>query len=341
MRPMQRQFSEMMPALTKAMWPRKQAVIARCQCIYATFDAAPLPRNERNAALRLHLQRITPYPSAETAYQIVWQQQLAQIWIWNSKQEETGRTAVVESRYYAPPESQLPQWRLVSCVQGVEAQYWSEERLLASQWFSILPTEQQWRYFCRSTGFKAATLPQISVSEHAQLTKPWGKTFRLQQSELNHRLLSRVGWVGAWSLIALFSWQTSQWWQEAEQLELLEQQNRQRAQQLERPLRDKQSAETARQQLQQLVRYIPEHSQLQLMMQVLQVSQQLAPDSLYNWNYHPRQLTFTLNSDIDPLTLIQHYQQLPWVGEVRSRPAARQGELMIEIRFAAQNGAAS
>lgn len=152
----------------------------------------PMPADlnpaQRNRALQLQVQAYSPYE--HTDFQVVWSDNIAQVWFWN--QEAINRAQIGRLSYLVLPQTLMQQpldsgLRLVRALrgnhtnpQGVEGQYWVKRQLLASHYWPEMPNVEQWCAFQREAAVPAkqqqASLPAVQTL--ALLDKPHSTLLR-------------------------------------------------------------------------------------------------------------------------------------------------------------------
>jgi hypothetical protein len=167
-------------------------VVSRGLCRYH-----PIPRPEGAAgarwreALALEIARLSPF--ADTAWHLDAGTDHAGAWMWDRQAVaaaaaalglDAERLRVVPETAMRPP--QQDGLRVVAGLDGVEGQYWSEGRLMASRWWPDTPDTQSWTLFQRGAAvpperFAPAPPP---LQQLAWLPRPW----------------TRSGPAGAWGL---------------------------------------------------------------------------------------------------------------------------------------------
>jgi hypothetical protein len=139
---------------------------------------ATLPENKRRAAIELQVRKAFPFRNPDFA--LMWQGQEASVYAWErgmvsdaqaGKGIPRGSDVVPETLMRQPGENGP---RLVKCLEGYEAQYWTNGFLKASRWWPTLPTSVDWARFERSSGLPALTPDSCpSPVELAMLERPW------------------------------------------------------------------------------------------------------------------------------------------------------------------------
>jgi hypothetical protein len=136
--------------------------------------------NKKKALLRVQVRRWAPFPNAK--YLAQWSGNKASVYAWNDDEvkaaiieagfNERRCTVCPESFIRAPSENGA---RLVTAIDGFEAQVWRDGFLAFSRWWSQRPTQIEWDMFLRSA---AVPLNQggLSIPEPVSvevLEAPW------------------------------------------------------------------------------------------------------------------------------------------------------------------------
>ncbi len=132
-------------------------VLARALCHFKLVELSHVPLQARAQALSLQVAQFSPYPA--TGHHAVWRNGRALVWYWDQTAVQRGmaeaslaarRVRVLpESVLYAPGAAGL---RLIRNLQGVEGQYWQDDRLLQSRWWKEVPGAAEWLAFQRDIG---------------------------------------------------------------------------------------------------------------------------------------------------------------------------------------------
>ncbi len=129
--------------------------------------------------MQLQLRQWAPFAKPEFA--IVFEQNAALVWCWDANWLQTQRaalpkqwqqaSALPESALFAPQQSGV---RLLSCLDGVEAQSWQHGELQASRWWKQAPALDEYIAFCREVGQPVARLDQLPPTQTpTQQAQPW------------------------------------------------------------------------------------------------------------------------------------------------------------------------
>ena len=153
--------------------PGQTLVLSRAWCRFRLYRAPEgLQPSQIARAARLHAEEHAPFEASGTL--LMRTPQGAAIWYWDK-----ARVGAVNPRGAAPVGACAPEtlyrdvgdgWRILVCVEGLEAQYWEQGGLVASSWRRSAFTREQWAAFVlgvESAGREAPDLPPEPV--YAQL----------------------------------------------------------------------------------------------------------------------------------------------------------------------------
>lgn len=135
-------------ALTAAASSARDLLLSRALCRFRAFRAAPgLTGGQLTRAARLYAEANAPF--ADSGMLLLRAPYGASIWYWD--RVKLGNSATLkrispETVWQAPGDG----WRIVTCAEGYEAQYWEAGCLLASTWRREPLTPQQWAAFTLS-----------------------------------------------------------------------------------------------------------------------------------------------------------------------------------------------
>jgi hypothetical protein len=194
----------------KATW-----VLARALCHFRCVDLSQVPARARAQALSLQVSQFSPYPA--TGHHTVWQSGRALVWYWDQAAVQRSMTeaglapqrvrVLPESVLYAPGTSGL---RIITTLEGVEGQYWQDDRLLQSRWWKEAPGAVDWLAFQRDLGLAGESrqsdappalnlelhhAPQLSSSEGSAVAG-W-RDERAVYTLLALFLFTPTAWIGA------------------------------------------------------------------------------------------------------------------------------------------------
>ncbi len=158
---------------------------------YARFELKSVPKPQRAQALELQIRQWTPF--SKTGWYLSWDKENALVWAWDADRVEA---AILDGKLKpnsttVVPETLLHQGQeqgvyLVTCMDGVEGQVWSEHSLISSRWWPGPPDAGEWINFQRDAG----TLPEHQSNEVPNplpphwLERPWARSAALARSAM-------------------------------------------------------------------------------------------------------------------------------------------------------------
>jgi hypothetical protein len=207
-------------------WGEPELIVSRGLCRFGRFDLSRLPAAKRASALSLQLPGWSPF--AESDGVVAWTEDgHASVWCWDRaalvaawgalEQGQDGKLPrrIPETCLYGATGDGL---RLLSGIEGFEAQHWVAGELLASRWWPALPDAAAQLAFQRDCGLPAdAQRAQLPIETPAMAVRPWAPlsvlgadSGRLAASELlGYALLTVVLGLPALSL-AVDQWRLYQ-----------------------------------------------------------------------------------------------------------------------------------
>lgn len=314
-------------------------VIGRSLCHYHCFHMKDIPAQERRQVLHLKIIRWAPFD--HPGFNIVWQGDSAQVWCWDTLQVKlpaqvgwrSKAITRVETRFYPPPEEDG--LRLLQCAEGKEGQYWKDGLLVMSRWWAEGPTQQDWVNFQRSASLKpVASLP--SVISLPRLQRPWGKSISLagmavQSGNLLPKLLLlAVFFMLSWKGMEVINYSVS--------IDSIQQQGNILASDIEPLLQARQTALEDYDQAVFINGLWPEHSQLQLLDDVVATLPRSKGMEVEEWVFEPTHLTFMVKGKyLDPSMLVRAYEGLEWSRNVVAEPDNKRGWMQVSMQFNSQD----
>ena len=161
-----------------------EVVVGRDHCHYFSANLGHVPASQRKQALQHLVEGQCPW--RWPGHAVVWQDGVAQVWVWDQTDLEAALAAqsavapgalwrgaaicLPESVYYSKPAQDG--MRLQRCQQGYELQYWQEQCLLASRWYACEPTAAEVLWFARSQAIAASVSRPTPVDAQPQAL-PW------------------------------------------------------------------------------------------------------------------------------------------------------------------------
>jgi len=165
---------------------RIEWVLSRPLYRFSRFDLKSVPKAQRSKALALQIGQWAPF--ARTQWYLLWEEDCALVWAWDSERIAAAMSAegVRESAATVIPETILKDRhgdgvRLVAALDGFEGLAWQNGSLMASRGWAAIPAAEEWINFQRDAG----VLPDGQVSAVPSLRseswqeRPWGRSASL------------------------------------------------------------------------------------------------------------------------------------------------------------------
>ncbi len=314
-----------------------QWVISRQACVYKTLDYNHVSRADRQEALNLKVDQISPFTTSGHA--IVWDAGVAMVWLWDAavQQQLMEQQGVISAN--ALPETLLqtlpPQvdskahLRVVNCRDGLDVQVWKGGLLAYSQWCTEGQSADILAQAARSYSLSVPSAGLQPVDPGAWLSKPWGRQGADELAGMAEKWLPRSAVVifliiVAWSLGGGWAWQRAEN-AVAEEIDALEVKI--------------QSILIARDTAVRTRSKIDQFGSLQLMRQsdlLLDVSNRLPKDAvLGQFTYQQDELVIEITSaQQDPRFYVRAFQKGPRFSGVDVQSLGGKGNLRIRMKVA-------
>jgi hypothetical protein len=174
---------------------------------FKSFPLAEIPKNQRVPALRMQIKQWSPYASAGSC--VVIDHDTAMVWLWDKARVDAAiaEAGVQGTRVKVIPETLLiPQLnhglRLINTLEGVEAQLWKSNTLVASRWWPAAPGAEEWLAFQRDAGIaEHATLPS-GAQNSPLLSEPWARAASLDDYRALDTVVERLIYALAGVILA-------------------------------------------------------------------------------------------------------------------------------------------
>jgi len=296
---------------------RREWIISRALCHYRCFDLREIPINRRDAVLEMHIQQWNPF--AECNSFSVWNQGVAQTWVWDSSKIETAQTEQNLKNPYNFPETLLrPKLengvQLLQCLDGIEGQIWRNHVLIASCWWAEIPAINIWQNFLRSQN--ALEFVDAPLQNPPFLEQSWGKSrsaFRssgLLQERWLVGVLSVVFLIALiWEGIFVYKWQSAYSNLQTEIAILNDKAN---------PILEAKSQTINEQKhVERLLGLNVYPNNLELMAKIAEKLPQNV--KIIEWHYQTGEVNFSIEgSPIEPSYYVSTYQAIPPFSDVKS-----------------------
>ncbi|ANP45716.1 hypothetical protein ATE48_07185 [Candidatus Viadribacter manganicus] len=179
---------------------RRDLVLSRALCRYRFFERpADLSNAEFAKARQLFAEAHAPYPN--TGMMILRAPKGASIWYWDKAKSAEFPNAEIspESVWRGVGEDG---WRVITCAEGYEAQYWQDKTLIASSWRRQALSAAQWRAFVLSVEAQGLAAPELAPSpiEAAFADGAWRRS--LVKAPLSWADVEKIGFSAALCALA-------------------------------------------------------------------------------------------------------------------------------------------
>lgn len=294
-----------------------------------------IPADERKNALKVRIRQWSPFCS--TGNYVIWQEEKAQVWIWDeSARGDAAKKAGAdlspvfpETVFYPKPERD--ELRVISCMEGTDAQIWTHGILTASHWWSDCPSSKAWRRFLTAHDLD----PSISVPGTENITRvahPWGRnTGEHSFSNLPYERLWL--WAALMLFAFLFIWQSVSLmrWQEAGNS--IENRIAELTREVEPLIEARNRATKYKAAAESMISLISAPTQSALMAAAVK---NLPPKHVFlaEWHYNKDNLSFVLQgADLDPRYYVETYEKLPYFKEVSAEREQASDQLTVKMKI--------
>jgi len=315
-------------------WGKRQWIVSRSLCLYRRFVLEDVPPGEMTGALNLRIQQWSPFE--ETGRYVVWDKKRAHVWIWDEVLCREARVEAGVKKTRVLPETVLHPSRekglyFISCLEGVEAQVWQDNRLMASRWWGESPTEDEWARFLLANDLNP-NLQKLDPQEPEWLKRPWGRSSggRARLSLWHERAWLYLGLAGFSFLLV---WQGASTWKWRQAAMALEERAAALTAEMEPGLEARAKAMEALSDVEKLLALDVYPHQIQLMA----VAAEKFPAKgmrLVEWRYNKGHLTFTVQGqekkDLDPRYYVKAYQEVPFFKDVSAEEGSQPNHLVVE-----------
>lgn len=296
---------------------RREWIISRALCHYRCFDLREIPINRRDSVLQMQIQQWSPFTKYSSF--TVWNQGVAQTWLWDFSKIETAQIKQnVKNPSHIPETVLRPKLengvQLLKCLDGIEGQIWRNNILIASRWWSDIPDIRTWQNFLRA--YNALEFIDVPLQDLPFLTQAWGKArsaFRssglLQERWLINGLLATFLTALSWEGVFIYKWQSASSSLQREIETLNEKVN---------PILTAKSQTIEEQKyVERLLSLDSYPSNLELMAKIAEKLPQNI--KIIDWHYQTGELSFSIEGGtIEPSYYVSTYQAIPLFSEVKS-----------------------
>lgn len=306
-------------------------IISRALCFYKNFQLSDLPDKERKTGLKLMIRRWSPFSDYQTW--TIMHQDYAQVWIWDKEIAQKVQI-IPETLFQAPPEQ--ASMRLISCLDGVEIQYWADkETLLESHWWAEYPTQCQLQRFMLSLPADAVQPQDLSPMTIPLSDSPWNRNDSsgvLQWSQQNKLKLI----YPAIALISYFAFSIGfNLYSRQQQYQQLDSQIDALTEKISPILAFRNSAQEDSYVVSELSAIMPEISQLTLMAEFSKLFDKKREVQIISWDYNNDRLITEFYIDhFQAQELVALIQQNTYFQDVRLDKNNKTNAIKAHIRLA-------
>lgn len=320
---------------------RRIWVVPRGRCLYRLFAMGDVPQAERNNALEVLILQWSPFDA--TGRYIVWNEDQAQVWIWDDEaqkddMQQAGLTASgVSPEPVLRPKPEFDGAYLLTCPPetagdsdsaGVEGQVWRNGVLAASHWWRRTPTGGEWRRFLLANDLSPNMAPPPPMSLPLQ-PKPWRGATKFSSLSMQQEKI----WVMAGVILfgSYIAWQGAAIHQWNEKLDRLVQQEEEIGQEA-RPQRAARSrAIRFQDEAQRLKSMVGGHSLLELLA-LLSAPLPEKGVSIIDIDYARTHVALILQGkSLDALYYIKKYQATPMFTNITAARGQAPDSLQIDM----------
>jgi len=292
---------------------RREWIVSRRLCHYRLISLADVPLARRENVLRLKIRQWSPFKEYYS-YPVWHSNEQVQVWIWDKQLQDEQVKQLNFKKVVAIPETLLRLrppidiLRLIHCLEGIEAQVWQRNALIASRWWAQMPTVTEWIQFQRTH-----SLPiQIDIPDPVDLPllpRPWGRP-RANIVHFGVAQEATLVTVIVALLTSLFTWQGVNLWQWYQATQQINTQIEQATTQIEPLVQARTQALNYKQQAEELLQLNVYPSQLEILHQVLEKLPHNENTKLLEWLYQWGELRITVETDkLDPTFYVKTFQE--------------------------------
>jgi len=322
---------------------RSQWVVSRALCLYELVDLRNVSKEDRSNALDFHIKKNSPF--ASTGFHCEWKNAFAMVWIWNKATVNTAIDEQAINAFEILPETVLREKPtngialLPTLDDGYDIQFWVNDILLSSSYFSNTPDEASTLDFIKGIprfnqfAFDLPKLIKPQVVEAPIQQTPW------KGSSSSNKLLKGLNFEPTIAFIILISalsyiqWQTIGSIKASSALENLEE-SIELAFDKARPIANaREKALDSQQKFEQTNQLIDFPDQLKLMSSFGQLIAE-KQGQLKRWQFRLDKLELTVESkNNNSLEYVNSFQALKTVQSVSTEPVNKTNRIKIIINL--------
>lgn len=321
-----------------------QYLIGRDLCQYACIDLRNVQKAKRNQALAQKIKLLSS--CNDPAYTVAWKDGWAQVWFWSESQiseilqnhRQDNSAKLYRPEFFAeamfwdrPVEEGI---HLYKANHGVDAQYWKQGLLMASQWFPAMPGSPQLQRFARAMGSGVSI---NTVEQEPRLAeKAWdGVSFSFvdhlfdRRSQILIYALAISLLIGSLQLNSIIHWHR--------QISNLNVQTEELARSAEPLLTARSSARNAKQDAEEIANLFVLPDPLLIQAAVQQVFPPDLKVDLQTWERNVDQIDMQIGGEIsDTLSLVRAFEQAGF-SNVRVEPLPESKRYRVQLRLNANS----
>lgn len=318
-----------------------QYLVGRDFCQFACIDLSNVQKAKRHQALTQKIKLLSSW--SDPAFAVAWKGGVAQVWFWstshvNSLLENQGHD--VSAVLYRPEFfSEVMFWQkahtdglhLYKATLGVDAQYWKQGLLTASQWFPSMPSSAQLQRLARTFGLSGA-VSDLTLQEPVFLEKAWdGVAFSFLDHLFDRRSQILVYATAISLLVASLQLTSVGKW--SYQLVDLQAQTDELARSAEPLLTARSAARAAKQDAEEIAGLFVLPDPLSVQAAVYQAFPKPLNLELQTWERNVDQIDIGVKGDItDTLSLVRAFEQAGF-NNVRVEPLPENRQYRIRLRL--------
>lgn len=314
-------------------------IVGRDNLHFTRLDLRPIPPRDYKGYIHNKLSQLSPFTQFDS-YLIIRDQQ-ALVWIWDQElQQKLAMEAgcidcpvVPETVMQPPVHTETKTIRLVSCLHGIDCQYWQDGQLYACHWWPTQPDQDVVAQFYHRCGITIPDSTSITL-ETERLAKPWAiNHIAHHDATINSILL--IGWpLTLFTLLFLFSQAMASYISGAMEHYNLNKEITALTANNESVLTIKNKALLNINQLNEYSRIQTIHRQLKLLSIISSKLPQGNKNKILRWNFNNDQLDIDIiGNKLDPSYFVEQYQKLAEFKTVFAEPGVKKGSLHLRFQI--------
>ncbi len=316
-------------------------VVARSVCLCRYFDLSNLPQSRRKKAVEYDILRWNPF--AESGYYVHLQSKGAYVWLWDKANTDQLIAASGITPSNIIPESILlgerrvgndkPDIFALKTISGYDARIWQNGELLASQYWPIEPTQNDWQTFLRDNQVQLEhdeAYERLPIHECEYSKRVWTETTVEGMTSVlrngNRKMLA----LALLPFLCIWSWDVSCLWQASNQIEQLESDIQQKMVEIDTILSARTRSLAKLEEINQMQSVYASPRQMQLMATV--VNNFTEGTHLMEWHFSVDKLQFAVETaERSPLEYVNVYRKLEGFHEVTANYHRGKKQIMVTL----------